>query len=206
MATTTDVTNAAQQEAPTCCNQPMFLHPTENRTGNTQYGCGQCGSLAKGRTSAGIAQGIDHPTSAPTNQQEAHPVRQNAATTTADQEHNAALLKRILTDIGGVLHRGTDIINNLNRRNGALVGQVADAGEFAVATQQTDQSRQALDETVGLTSTMDQHLGGMSSAVGEAEQAITAALGGLRVVDEAHDDLMQAGAGTKAAAPARDGA
>jgi hypothetical protein len=124
----------------------------------------------------------------------------------AEREHNAALLKRILADIGGTLGRGTDIIDSLNRRNGTLVGQVAGAGEFAVATQQTEKSKQALDETSGLASAMDHHLGGMSGAVAAAEEAVNAAVGGLKVVEEAEDDLRQAGAGTKAAAPARDGA
>lgn len=124
----------------------------------------------------------------------------------ADREHNTAVLKRMLADIGTVLHRGTDTINSLNRRNGSLVGQVADAGEFAVATEQTDRSKQALDETAGLTATMDQHLGGMSTAVAAAEDAVAAAVGGLRVVDEAEDDLRQSGAGPKSVAPARDSA
>jgi hypothetical protein len=124
----------------------------------------------------------------------------------ADGEHNTAALKRILADIGSVLHRGTDTINSLNRRNGALVGQVADAGEFAVATEQSDRSKRALDETSAVTASMDQHLGGMSTAVAAAEDAVSAAIGGLKVVDEAEDDLRQSGAGPKSVAPARDGA
>jgi len=121
-------------------------------------------------------------------------------------EHNTAALKRLLSDISATLHHGTDTINAMNRRNGHLITLVADAGEFAVATEQSDKSKQALDETIAVTDAMDAHLGGMSAAVSAAEDSITAALGALRVVDEAEDDLRQAGAGPKSVAPARDGA
>jgi hypothetical protein len=137
-------------------------------------------------------------------QQESQNMSQTAAV--SDREHNTAVLKRLLADISGVLQRGTETINSLNGRTGTLVGQVADAGEFAVATEQTDRSKQALDETAAVGAAMDQHLGGMSTAVSAAEDAVIAAIGGLRVVDEAEDDLAQAGAGPKSVAPARDGA
>lgn len=207
MATVGEVTTRAQAEAPACCNQPMSVTDLGAERG-VHYQCKTCLSSANGRRSDDIARDIDKGTLKPVSQQKEAPVNRptsSGAASTA-QEHNAALLKRTLADIGGVLTRGTDIINNLNRRNGVLVGQVAAAGEFAVATEQTDRSKHALDETAGLTSAMDQHLGGMSGAVSEAEVAVAAAVGGLRVVEEAEDELRQAGAGTKAAAPARDGA
>lgn len=207
MAKASDIMDRANAEAPNCPvhNQQMGLSLGQTRGGNVTYLCGinQCGRHATGRPASEIEREIDNPSNG---QQEAPNVKQTSTAASADQEHNAAVLKQVLTNIGGILNRGTDTINNLNRRNGVLVGQVASAGEFAVSTEQTDKSKQALDETAGLTSTMDQHLGGMSGAVAHAEEAVVAAVGGLRVVEEAEDDLRQAGAGTKAAAPARDGA
>lgn len=121
-------------------------------------------------------------------------------------EHNTTVLKRQLTGIGASLGQSIDVINTLARRNGLLVQQTGDATEFAVATEQTDRSKTALDETSAVTAGMDQHLGGMSAAAVDAETSVHTAIRALAVVDQAEDELRQAGAGTKSVAPARDGA
>jgi hypothetical protein len=204
MATVKDVRTRAQAEAPSCCGRLMTVEeaPGIHSPGEVAYRCSNCLRKQKGRRGDDIAREIDKGTLQPVTQQGSQVMSQ----ATFDREHNTAVLKRLLIDISGMLHRGTDTINALNRRNGNLVGQVADAGEFAVATEQTDKSKQALDETAAVTATMDQHLGGMSTAVTTAEDAVSAAISGLRVVDEAEDQLTQAGAGPKSVAPARDGA
>lgn len=126
--------------------------------------------------------------------------------TNPDVEHNTAVLKRLLHGIGEGLANGSDLINSLSQRSGTLTGQAAAAAEFAVATEQTSNSKTALDEASGLAATMDQHLGTMSTAVVTAEESVAAAITALAVVDAAEDELRQAGAGTRAVAPARDGA
>lgn len=205
MSTIKGVTDRAQAEALMCCNQPMVFTRTD-ADGNLRYECSKCQSTSTGGPSSDISRKVDNGTATPTDQQGSPTMPQPTGTSNADREHNTALLKKLLTDIAAVLHRSSEVINSLNRRNGALVGQVADAGEFAVATEQTSKSKQSLDEANGVTAAMDQHLGGMSTSVSAAEDATAAAVAGLKVVDEAEDDLRQAGAGTKAAAPARDGA
>jgi hypothetical protein len=124
----------------------------------------------------------------------------------ADREHNAAALKRLLADIGHDLTYASDLINSLARRTATLTDQVAAVGDFAVATEQSTASKAGLDEATTLAATMDEHLGGMSTAVVTAEETTTAAVSALAPVDEAEDELRQAGAGTKSVAPARDGA
>lgn len=199
MATFGDVKTRAQAEAPSCCGQQMQLQVGSDTTHfdfNVAYKCGNCANTTQGRLAADIADDLNYN----------KPMKGAEVRVSPEVLHNTALLKRLLAGVQAVLHVGSDHLDKLAARNGVLAGQVAEAGEFAVRTQQTDRSKQALDETNGVVVGMEKNLGGMSSSVVTAEDSITAALAALRAVELAEDILRQAGAGPQSVAPARDGA
>lgn len=202
MATVGEISTRVSAEAPTCCGERMKdTNAGRNVGGPIAYRCGNCLTTAKGRRMEDIGDDIDKGRLTPPAPQERTPV--NTGATATATEHNTAALKRILATIRDELHAGTDVVDRLASRCATLVAMVAEAGEFAVATEQTAQSKTALDEANSLATSMDQHLGGISAAVSAAEDAVNAALAALRAVDAAEDELHQSGAGPKSVAPAR---
>ena len=124
------------------------------------------------------------------------------AQTAPQGESNAAILRGKLQSIGakaGHVSEHTDALAKLQQQ---MEAEVRDAEEFAQATGQSSQTRQALDEVSTLTRAMTAGLDQFSALAVDAEDGMGQASQGLRVAEDADDQLRQAGADGRAVAPA----
>jgi len=117
-------------------------------------------------------------------------------------ESNATVLRTKLAGAQDSLHRIAELTDQLAQARTTLDGQVRDADEFATATGQSSQARQALDEATALSASMGQQLGDFSQGAVSAEEQMGQASTGLRVAESAEDELRAAGADGRAVAPA----
>lgn len=125
------------------------------------------------------------------------PARQAPAT-----ESNATVLRAQLQTAQATLHRIADLTDKLASERGTLDGQVTRAEEFAQATGQTTQCRQALDESKTVSTQMGARLGEFSQNAVSAEEQMAQAADGLKVAEQAEDSLHASGADGRAVAPA----
>lgn len=117
-------------------------------------------------------------------------------------ESNATVLRGKLTGMKSTLHRIADLTDQLARERATLSGEVRDADEFAQTTGQSAQARQALDEANAVSASMGERLGEFSQNAVSAEEQVAQAAEGLRVAENAEDELRAAGADGRAVAPA----
>jgi chromosome segregation ATPase len=99
-----------------------------------------------------------------------------------------------------------DLTDQLGKERDQLERETQEAAEFAELTGQTAQTRQALDASTSVVTQAGQQVGAVSDSVAEAQDQVAAAVDGLRVVEEAEDGLVSAGADGRAVAPAGVGA
>ncbi|MET0416629.1 MAG: hypothetical protein ABW022_11480 [Actinoplanes sp.] len=117
-------------------------------------------------------------------------------------ESNATVLRSKLSATQSTLHQVADLTDQLAALRTTLDGQVRDADEFAQVTGQSAQARTALDEASALSSSMGEQLGDFSQGAVSAEEQMRQASDGLRVAENAEDELRAAGADGRAVAPA----
>ncbi|MGK5682474.1 hypothetical protein [Actinoplanes sp. URMC 104] len=121
-------------------------------------------------------------------------------------ESNASVLRGKLTGIKQDLHQMAELTDQLAKVREQMAAKVRESDEFAQATGQSNQARQALDEASAVAAAMGQHLGSFSEGAVSAEEQMGAASDGLRVAENAEDELRSAGADGRAVAPAGAGA
>ena len=117
-------------------------------------------------------------------------------------ESNATVLRGDLSRIQQLLGKVSENTDALAALRDELHTAVEKADEFAGATGQSAQSRQALDEARQVVITIGKHLGDFSEGAVHAEDQVASASDGLRVVEQAEDSLRIAGADGRAVAPA----
>jgi hypothetical protein len=117
-------------------------------------------------------------------------------------ESNATVLRSKLQGTKTTLTRIAELTDELAAERTKLDGQVRDSEEFATATGQSSQARQALDESKALSSAMGDRLGEFSQGAVSAEDQMAHAADGLRPAENAEDELRAAGADHRAVAPA----
>lgn len=117
-------------------------------------------------------------------------------------ESNAAVLRALLMGIEGTLAEVSDLTDDLSKRRDKLNNEVQRAEEFATVTGQSAQARHALDEAKALSASMGDHLGSFSDGAVGAQEQMNQASDGLKVAEQADDDLRAAGADGRAVAPA----
>lgn len=131
-------------------------------------------------------------------------VTETAATAspTPATESNATVLRGKLLNTKTTLSRIAELTDQLAKERATLDGQVRDATEFAQVTGQSSQARQALDESGAVSTAMGDRLGEFSQNAISAEEQMVQAADGLRVAENAEDQLRTAGADGRAVAPA----
>ncbi len=117
-------------------------------------------------------------------------------------ESNATVLRSKLANTEQTLHQVAELTDQLARIREQLAAQVRDTDEFATATGQSAQTRTALDEANAVSTAMGLHLGSFSEGAVSAEEQVAQASAGLRVAENAEDELRSAGADGRAVAPA----
>lgn len=117
-------------------------------------------------------------------------------------ESNAAVLRGLLAGINDKVGEVADVTDNLAAVRTQLQGQVQQADEFATATGQSTQAKQALDATNAVVAQMGKHLSDFTDGSVHAQDQLGQASDGLRVAEDADDQLRSAGADGRAVAPA----
>lgn len=117
-------------------------------------------------------------------------------------ESNATVLRSKLQTTSGTLTQIAELADQLAQQRSTLDAQVRDADEFATATGQSSQARQGLDEARALSQAMGEQIGAFSQGAVSAEDQVRQASDGLRVAEDAEDQLRSAGADGRAVAPA----
>lgn len=117
-------------------------------------------------------------------------------------ESNATVLRAKLQTTTGTLQRISELTDQLAAERATLGHQVRDASEFAIATGQSAQAQQALDESNQLATSMGEQLGNFSQGAVSAEEQMSQASNGLKVADDAEDALRSSGGDGRAVAPA----
>jgi hypothetical protein len=152
------------------------------------------------RTQSADSAADNPPTPEPT---EGEPMTQpNPAPQQAATESNATVLRAKLVNAQTTLHKLADTTDQLDTQRAELEQQVREAEEFAAATGQSDQARTALDESNAIAAAMGAHLGEFSQGAVSAEESVRQAADGLKVAENAEDELRAAGADGRAVAPA----
>lgn len=117
-------------------------------------------------------------------------------------ESNATVMAQHLERISVLHTRISELTDQLAAARNELSTESASATEFAEQTGQSAQTRQALDAATAVTDQLGQHLGSVSDAATEAAEQTDTAREGLRPVEQAEDELLQAGADGRAVAAA----
>lgn len=168
--------------------------PTEEQIRAEENGADAIKPASTARTQAGTATTSEGDTmTAPT---------PSASAPVAATESNATVLRAKLTTTKTTLHRIAELTDHLAKERATLDGQVRDADEFATSTGQSAQARQALDEANAVSTSMGARLGEFSQNAVSAEEQVAQAADGLRVAENAEDELRSAGADGRAVAPA----